>query len=650
VAPNLPKVARYRLVHAVPTSQPRQRYLARDPSLSRDVWLDVITRRDASDPRLTPDGWVERFKLEARLLARVAHPMLPAVLDAGRDGERYFTARTPVSGAPLLDPEAPDAPMSAEVVARVVRDLAEALDALHQAELRAGGILVEDVWRDAEGRAVLADLPRLFPTGGPEHPLVATTLRVLPPEFMDGAPFGRSGDLFSLGLLAHRLLTGAEALPAESEARVEALRGGQIPVPRVEDPHLQDVLQRLLASAPAARFMSAREVVDTLGGAQALAAGAQEGRADVILVDPDVTPAHVRRILRERGVRAAVYPTVEAALVELPRLGARSLVVARSTRVDQAELQHRIAKLGQPVEVRFVPPAATRLVGPPLSMEGLAEAWITLAPRVLALGGPEPGFLPTTAARAMAAHMELGLRTELLAGLTAAARLLARRLGESPLKLAVHLPEEVPEVLEAVARIEAGTLPLKEARIVARLVAVADQFYQATRLDGVAPSRALEQMKGTFTCRAGRAVVEALVSHLRELYSTGDLAPPAADAPRVVLARRARTPSLVKMLEFDGLQVDEADDGVEAWELIRTLRPRVAVVDDRLSGRDGITLAELAQVHPGLAEVHFIVLGDPEDAELRARAAALGEAQLVDRAASVEALRARVGAVLSRAG
>jgi serine/threonine protein kinase/CheY-like chemotaxis protein len=650
-APGRPgRVGRYRLLHPVPTSQPRQRHLARDPSLSRDVWLDVLALREAVDPRLPPEAWVERFKLEARLLAQVAHPRLPAVLDAGRDGERVFTARAPVMGGPLAPAGGPPlGRWTPEAAVPVIRGLAEALDALHQADLRAGGLLPEDVWLDEAGRAVLADLPRLFPAGGPEHPLVAPTLAVLPPEFMDGAPFGRAGDLFSLGLLAGRLLTGADLLPATPEARIAALRAGHVPVPEVADPNLQDILRRLLAPVPGLRVASAREVVEALGAAvpEGPAAGAPEGAADVVLVDPDVTPGAVRRILQERGIRAAVFPTVDAALTELPSLGARSLVVARAPRMDEAEVRRRIGKVGCKVEVRFVPPAATRLVGPPLSLEGLVEAWLTLAPRVLALATPEAGFFPTSAARAMAAHLELGLRTELLAGLAAAARLLGRRLGESPLQLGLALPEEVPPVLEAVARIDAGTLSLADARPAARLVAVADAFYRATRLDGVAPSRALEQLKSTFTCRAGRATVGALIVHLRELYSTGDLAPPAADAPRVVLARRGRSPALVKMLEFDGLQVDEAEDGDEAWDLVRTLRPRVVVADDRLPGRDGITLAELCRVHPALAGVRFIVLGDPDDPELRGRVGALADVHLVDRGASVEALRARVGAVLA---
>jgi len=629
------RLGRYEVLRRVEGPQPGLRLLAHDSLLTRDVWIDVLQDEGA--------------QAQARWLAKVSHPRLPQVLDAGEHDGRVYCARAAVQGSALA--EAVQQPWPEEAVRHIVGDLADALEVLHQARLCAGGIQVDDIWRDAEGRGVIVDLPRLFPASGPEHPQLRHSLHVLPPEYMEGAGFTRSGDLFSLGLLAHRLLTGQDALPPEPEARAKVLRGGQIPVPTLADSVLQDVLRQLLAPAPRARFARASEVVAQLSRSAVSepargAAVGPESQAHVILVDPDVTPAQARRILQERGVRAAVFASVEPALVELHRLQARSLIVARASKIDEEDVRRRAWAVNPKVDLRFVPPAASRMVGPPLSLEGLADAWMNLAPRVLVLGATEAGFVPTLASRSMAQSLELGLRTELLAGLTAGARLLARRLGESTQQIASMMPEEVPPILEAVARLDAGTMTLEQARPAARVVAVADAFYRATRLDAVAPSRALADIKAQHTGPVGSRLVEALIAHLRELYATGDLAPPAADAPQVLVARRERSPALVKMLEFDGLRVEEASDGDEAWDLVRTIKPAVVILDDHLQGRDGAAVIELSRVHPALSDIRFLLLASPDDADLRQRLATLEHVHIIDRGASVEALRARVSAVI----
>lgn len=639
------RFGRYEVRRPVRSSALRPRYLAHDPELDRDVWLDVEAPAEpgAEDPSGPNRG--ERFVRSARWLSQLRHPRLPTIHDIGLDGEARYVVRAPVAGGPLETAPA----WTEETVRQVVLDLASALDTLHQAELCAGGLRMQDVWRDDEGRAAIVDLPRLFRFDDPPEETPGSTLDLVPPECMEGGPFERAGDLFSLGLLAHRLLTGQEALPEESEARRRALRGGQIPVPDVEDGVLQAALRQLLAPAPRARFARAAEVVAFLARGSPMEGGANaaEAHVDVVLVDPDVTPAQARRILRARGVRAAVFSTVDPAITELGRLGARTLVVARSVRIDESELRRRVRAVSPKADVRFVPPAASRMVGPPLSLEGIVEAWSSLAPRVVALGTPESGFVPTVAARTMAIQMQLGLRSELLSTLAAATRLLARRLGESPSRLSLPLPEEVPEVLEAAERVEAETLAFEEARPAARVVVLADGFFRMTRLDGLAPSRALADLKARYQdSSAGRRALDALVVHLRDLYATGDLAPPAADAPQVVLARRSRTPGLVKMLEFDGLQVEEAEDGHQAWDLLRALRPSVAILDADLAGRDGASLVELSRVHPALGAVRFLLLGAPDDQALRQRIATLEGVWLVDRGASVEALRARISSLV----
>ncbi len=633
------RFSHYRATQEFSDSQESLRVPACDIALQRDVWLDLAE----------PASQSGRFETLSTLLARVNHPHLPAVLDVGYEQGRAFRVRRSVSGAQLAEPGAEQ--WSEDAVREVLIDLAQGLEALHAAGLCAGGIRMQDVWQNSMGNAVLAELPRLFEVAAGEHPDVAQCLDILPPEYSEGAAYSPAGDLFCLGLLGHRLLTGEDALPMEPEVRTRALRGGQISAPAVDDVVLQEGLRQLLAPAPRARFARAAEVVRFLSERSPAPStrptpAVAEGTAQVILVDPDVTPGHVQRVLLQRGVRAAVFAELDPALAELESGQTRALVVARTPRIDEFEVRRRAKAVNSKVDLRFVPPAASRMVGPPVSLEGLADAWLALAPRVVALGVPEPGFVPTAASRVMAQNLGLGLRAELLAGLTAAAHLLCRRLGESPQRLSAALPEEVPALLNEVAGVVAGTQDYDDAVPVVRVVTVADSFYRSTRLDGVAPSRALADLKSRFGGPKGLVVIEALLAHLRDLYATGDLAPPAGDAPRVLLARSTRAPALVKMLEFDGFQIEEAQEGDAAWELLRTTKPAVVLLDAKLRGRDAAAIIELSQVHPALQGIRFLLSGGVDDAAMLQRVAGLDHVQIVDRSVSVEALRAHVSALI----
>lgn len=629
------RFSRYQITGDYSDLQDNLRLPSYDIGLLREVWLDLGEPEDMSG----------RFETYSTLLARVHHPQLPVVLDVGYEQGRAFRVRRPVRGAPLAD--AGVERHSETTVRRLLVDLAQGLDALHTEGLSAGGIQLEDVWQDSSGRAVLVEIPRLFELAAGEHPDIALCRAVQPPEYAEGSTYTPSGDLFSLGLLGHRLLTGEDALPADPEARVLALRRGQIPAVSAEDLELQDGLRRLLASVPNARFAQAAEVVAFLGAQTTeQVSPVAEGTAHVVLVDPDVTPDHVQRVLLQRGVRAAVFAGIDAGLAELERGPTRALVVARNPKIDENELRRRVQAVNARVDLRFVPPAASRMVGPPVSLEGLSDAWLSLAPRVVALASPEPGFVPTDASRVMAQTLGLGLRAELLAGLTAAAHLLCRRLGQSPLELAAVLPEEVPTLLDGVAGLEAGTVSYDDSVPVVRVVAIADAFYRSTRLDGMAPSRALADLKVRFAGPKGLVVVEALLVHLRELYATGDLMPPASDAPRVLLARCTRTPALIKMLEFDGFQIEEAEAGDAAWEMLRTGKPEVVVLDAKLRGRNAAAIIELSQVHPALKSIRFLLIGGVDDAKMLQRVSGLDNVQIVDRSVSVEALRAHISALI----
>ena len=101
-----------------------QVFRAYDPRLDRDVAIKVLKQPNPSERVM------ERFFREARAVARLDHPNIVAVHDAGFDNDRCWVAYQLVGGRPLWwyrDHHR----MDAMTVARIIRALADALDHSH---------------------------------------------------------------------------------------------------------------------------------------------------------------------------------------------------------------------------------------------------------------------------------------------------------------------------------------------------------------------------------------------------------------------------------------------------------------------------------------------------------------------------------------
>ncbi|HRP09289.1 MAG TPA: protein kinase, partial [Gemmatimonadales bacterium] len=88
---------RYRVTRELPGGGMARVFLARDASLERDVVLKVLPPERATSVAM------ERFTREARLLARLNHPHIIQVLDAGHSDGLLWFAMPYIAGATLAD-------------------------------------------------------------------------------------------------------------------------------------------------------------------------------------------------------------------------------------------------------------------------------------------------------------------------------------------------------------------------------------------------------------------------------------------------------------------------------------------------------------------------------------------------------------------
>ena len=230
-----------------------------DTTLEREVAVKFL-RPDAADA-------APHVLQEARHLARVRHPGVVTVYGGEQLDGRVGIWMEHVRGRTLeelLQEQGPFAPTEA---IQIGIDLCRALAAVHGAGLVHRDVKASNVVREDAGRIVLMDFGAGVDTrsGSGEAPGLTGTPIYLAPEVLRGEPASARSDLYGVGVLLYRLVTGGypmvggslEALRlAHDRGDVRPLSGARagLPAPFVR------VVERALASDPARRFASAEEM------------------------------------------------------------------------------------------------------------------------------------------------------------------------------------------------------------------------------------------------------------------------------------------------------------------------------------------------------------------------------------------------------
>lgn len=240
-------------------------YRAWDPALEREVALKLVRHTDregAAEARVVDEG---------RLMARVRHPNVLAIHGAQRiDGVSGLWMEF-VEGQTLARELASHGPFSAERLAHVGVEVAQALAAVHRAGLVHRDVTAHNVLREESGRIVLGD----FGTGldleasAEDRCGLAGTPAYLAPEVFDGSAASPRSDVYSLGVLLFHLATAGYPVPgaslrdlrdAHSRAERLSLTARRPDLP----PALVAAIERSLAADPARRFTGAQCMADTL--------------------------------------------------------------------------------------------------------------------------------------------------------------------------------------------------------------------------------------------------------------------------------------------------------------------------------------------------------------------------------------------------
>jgi serine/threonine-protein kinase len=289
---------RYRLEQIVGRGGMATVYLAHDDDLERWVAVKVVREELVADAATR-----DRFLREARLAARLAHPNVVRVYDAGESDGRPFIVMEHVEGTTLAEERSSRGRLDPEAVIRIGQEVCAGLEHAHAAGLVHRDVKPQNLLLAADGTVKIADFGIAHAIDQTRMTLAGTVLGTaayLAPEQARDGPIGPAADVYALGAVLYELLTGrpphvARTLP-ELVAR-HAL-GQVVPPSRAVPglvPELDQIVLACLQPDPAAR-PTPSELADALGSVL-------ESDTSTVALDPPTVRLEPTRRRQERRRR-----------------------------------------------------------------------------------------------------------------------------------------------------------------------------------------------------------------------------------------------------------------------------------------------------------------------------------------------------------
>ena len=255
---------RYRLVSRIAVGGMGEVWVGHDDALARDVAVKVLREEFAGD-----EGFLERFRTEARNCAQLSHPNIAQLYDYGEQDGSAFLVMELVLGEPMSDllDRQPVLPTR-----RLLPILAQTSRALHAAHV--AGVVHRDV---KPGNILLARSGRVkitefgLSTASHHIPMTASgmvmgTAQYLSPEQAMGRAATPASDIYSLGIVAYEALVGNRPFTGATavDIAIAHVNTAVPPLPAAVDRDLSALVMRMLDKEPEERPRSAASLARML--------------------------------------------------------------------------------------------------------------------------------------------------------------------------------------------------------------------------------------------------------------------------------------------------------------------------------------------------------------------------------------------------
>lgn len=259
-------------------------YRARDTKLDREVALKILPAEMAADP-----DRLKRFVHEAKIVAALKHPNIVTIHSVEDVEGVHFITMELVAGTTLSDDLSPNG-YSLERFLDLAIPLADAVSGAHVKGVTHRDIKPANIMIDEDGRLKILDfgLAKLREADQPsdsgdeaEDPTMKIESRLtaegdilgtaayMSPEQAEGKPVDHRSDIFSLGIVLYKMLTGQGPFSGDTNASVicSILRDTPTSVTTLNNRlprHLGRIVMRCLVKDPSRRFQTALDLRNEL--------------------------------------------------------------------------------------------------------------------------------------------------------------------------------------------------------------------------------------------------------------------------------------------------------------------------------------------------------------------------------------------------